>query len=583
MKHTCRDYQEEDIASILKEWEDKRSTLYVAATGLGKTKVMVEVVDRRTPKRAILLAHRSELIWQARDAFLRHGIEVEVEKGELAASTNLFSRSPVVLATVQTLNSGEPERKRMLRFNPMDFDTLLYDESHHSVSKGNKAIVDYFINGNPNLKVLGVTATPDRADEEALGQIFESVASERDILFGVDNGWLVEPEQLMVHIGSLDFSHMKTTAGDLNLGELSEAMESESVVQGVVQPTLEAMFRLQQNVLMTVPIEQWGAYLSEIGSPRRTIVFTVSVKQAEQLSDIFNRVIPGLSQWVCGKTADDARQEIFKDFDTGRCAVLVNCGVTTEGYDNPAVELIVVARPTKSRSIYAQMVGRSTRPLPGIVDLYPTKQERIAAISLSRKPKATVLDLVGNSGKHKLVCLADLLGGEVSDAAIQNASKKAKESKAPVNMRQLLAEEEEKLIEAARQFKLSEEARRAKMVAKVKYTSTKVNPFDAFDIHPARQRGWHQGKELSTKQKEMLMKQGIDPSSMTFAEGSQLIQTFFARWRAKLATLKQCAVLKKHGYNTKNMPMETASKLITALANNGWRRPDLDGIAEGMK
>jgi len=210
MKHVCRDYQEEDVSAIIQQWETVRSTLYSAATGLGKTFVMTEVVERRLPSRTIFLAHRSELIWQARNAFLRRGIECEVEKGELVSGTSFFTRAPVVLATVQTMQSGKENFKRMQRFKPMDFGTLLYDESHHAVSKGNKKIVDYFLQGNPNIKVLGVTATPDRHDEEALGQIFETVAAKRDILFGVDNGWLIEPLQHVVHVGGLSYANIGT-------------------------------------------------------------------------------------------------------------------------------------------------------------------------------------------------------------------------------------------------------------------------------------------------------------------------------------------------------------------------------------
>ena len=588
MKHTARDYQAEDVDAIFRQWEKEkvRSTLYVAATGLGKTFVMTEVVDRMMPKRAILLAHRSELIWQARDAFLRRGIDVDVEKAELCASNNVFSRAPVVVATVQTLSSGEVEKKRMTRFNPKDFGLLLYDESHHSVSPSNKSIVDYFVSGNPDLRVLGVTATPDRADEEALGQIFESVAAERDILFGVENGWLVSPDQMMVHVEGLDFSAMRTTAGDLNGKDLSEAMESETTVQRVVQPTLESMFSLTPNTLSNIDTDEWGSYLSERGSnPRRTIVFTVSVRQAEILSNIFNRVLGGLSDWVEGKTPEDKRKDIFRKFDQGITSILVNCGVTTEGYDNPRVEIIVVARPTKSRSLYAQMIGRGTRVLPKLVDGLPTKEERLLAIANSEKPKMLVLDFVGNSGRHKLINTADILGGQVSDEAIERAAKKAKETKGPVNMRQMLDEEEKRIEQEKELRRQIQEAQKAKLVARVNYTSTKINPFDAFQIHPARDRGWDDVKHLTPKQTAMLLKQGINPDTMSYSQGRQLINEMFRRWSGKLATMKQCSLLKKHyhGLNTHELTMVNASKMIDALAKNGWKRPDFNGVLEGKQ
>ncbi len=582
MRHTCRDYQEEDVEAIIREWLSVRATLYSAATGLGKTFVMTEVVERRLPKRALLLAHRSELIWQARNSFLRRGIECEVEKGELTAGTSIFNRAPVVLATVQTMSSGKENYKRMQRFDPMDFDTLLYDECHHSVSAGNKKIVKYFLDGNPNIKVLGVTATPDRADEEALGQLFETTAAERDILFGVDNGWLVEPLQLMVHVGSIDLSHIGTRCGDLNGEKLAAIMEAEEPAQKVVQATLECQFGLKENALSEIDPKDWGAILLANREPKRTIVFTVSVRQAEMVSNIFNRVIPGISNWLCGKTKDDERTSIFSSFDSGATSTLVNCGVTTEGYDNPFVELISVARPTLSRSLYAQMIGRGTRPLPGIVDGLANRMQRLLAIARSAKPRVTILDFEGNSGKHKLVTTADILGGNVSDEAVKSAKERAKKSEGPVDMRRVLKEEERKILEEMERQRRAEEARKAKLVAKARYSTTTVNPFDVLDLTPAtKSKGWDKGKVLSEAQTNMLLKQGIDPKNMTFTQAKQIINELFRRWKGKLCTMKQSKLLKAHGYETKEMTMDNASQLITQLKANGWRRSDLDGVVEG--
>src|SRR4029079_14035202 len=125
------------------------------------------------------------------------------------------------------------------------------------------------------------------------------------------------------------------------------------------------------------------ASIDIIGSGKRTLVFTVTVKQAEMLSEIFNRHRPGMSDWVCGKTPKDQRHKIFQDFSNGRTQVLVNVGVATEGYDNPAVEVIVQARPTKSRCLYAQIIGRSLRPLAGVVDGPENAEQRKLAIAAS--------------------------------------------------------------------------------------------------------------------------------------------------------------------------------------------------------
>ena len=854
-----RDYQTEDEAKIFAEWESVRSTLLCQATGLGKTVLMVSVALRMLPGRTMFLAHRTELIAQAQQAFQRAGMESEIEKAELSASTNLFGRAPVVLASVQTLLSGPEGFKRMKRFNPMDFSLLLYDECfvagtmvghvpiekirygdevdthrgrgtvthvfkkhatalvqvlfsdgrritctpehpvwtprgfvpaslltprdmvltitpheqmrhlresgekqtvsepgvpvrndatpdqaniretrrgnheipqnkrdaqsgdagacvreaasngmeadrtrrkrarpdnstasigggagvghgnrnqnwsrkramgerlaellqggrwkscaqnsrgdrwkltlcadsesarreerrlsafvrvvgveiiqrgsgsrftelcpdgfvynlevsngntytangvlvhncHHAVAEGNKSIVDYFREGNPNLKILLVTATPDRADEEALGQICETVANERDILWAVDNGWLVPVEQQFVTAGELDFSHVETTAGELNMGQLAAVMEAEAPVQSVVQASLESVCRLPLNSLNDVPVERWPERLALVpeSERRRGIVFTVSVKQAEMLCNIFNRVVPGLAGWVCGKTPDRDRAEVLGRFKDSPMRLLVNVGVATEGYDNPNVDLIIGARPTKSRSLYAQMIGRATRALPGIVDGPHNAKARQAAIAASAKPSMLALDFVGNSGRHKLMTTADVLGGNISDEAVERAVKKAKEDGKTVDMRELLEKSEAELRAEAEARRLAEEGRKAKLVAKVRYVTRAVNPFDAFDLQPARARGWDAGKQLSEKQAAVLLKQGIDPAQMEYGQAKAVLNELFRRWSGKLATIRQCALLKKHGYDTKEMTMKEASAKIDALAKNRWQRP----------
>lgn len=581
MKHSLRDYQAEDAEKIFEEFKTVHSTLYVAATGLGKTRVMVEVAERTLPARTLFLAHRGELITQAVGAFERAGMHCEIEKAEMVASTNLFTRSDVVVASVQTMLSGNEDWTRMKRFNPRDFGLLLYDESHHSVSPGNKKIVDYFTSGNDNLRVLGVTATPDRADEEALGQIFQTVANERDILWGIENGWLVDIDQQMVNVGTLDFSDVRTVAGDLNGADLAAVMEAESNVQSVVMATIEAMFSMPPNALLKVPVRDWPEACKSFGSetPRRTIAFASSVRHAEMMSDILNRVKPGLSSWICGETSKTDRPQIMAAFDSGEIPSICNVGVLTEGYDCPAVELIVNAAPTKSRCRYSQRVGRGTRTLPGVLDGLETADERKAAIAASGKPRCIVIDFAGDSGRHKLMTSADILGGKVSDAAIERAVKKAKEEGAPVRMSELLDKSEEEIQAELLERKRADEARKARLVAKARYTTTSINPFDVFQLQPVRERGWDSGKQLSEKQRAVLLKAGINPDSMPFAQARALLNETFRRWQSKLCSYKQARLLQKHGYETKELTMKDATQLIDRLAANGWKRP-AEGFVE---
>lgn len=553
-----RPYQQVAVDATFKEWEDHDSTLLVMPTGCGKTVVFSEIVRRVQPKRALILAHRGELISQAVKHVENVGLDAEVEMADLYATASFWNQKPVVVSTIQTQIAGNGGHGRMKRFDPGDFGLVICDEAHHFTAKSFVRVLNHY-RQNPELKILGVTATPDRADEEALGQVFQSVAYDYEILDAINDGWLVPIDQQMVTIEGLDFSQIRTTAGDLNGADLAAVMEREKNLHGIV-----------------------SASLGIIGL-RPTLVFAVTVRQAEMYAEIFNRHRIGMAAWVCGKTPKDQRHEIFRKFGSGETQVLVNVGVATEGYDNPRVEVIVQARPTKSRCLYSQMIGRSTRPLPGLVDNFPTAERRRDAIAASPKPSCLVIDFVGNSGRHKLITTADILGGKVSEEAIERAIAKAKQKGTALNMAQALEDEDRALQKQIEEQKRREAARKARIIGKATYSSRTINPFDVFQLEPVRERGWDKNKHLSDKQMSLLRRQGLNPDQMSYAQGRQVISEMFRRWHGNLATLKQCATLQKHGYVTKNITMAEASKLISALAANGWRRPPGEVVSSQQK
>lgn len=519
-----RDYQQRCHDAILEKWRAHTSTLAVLATGTGKTVIFAHVIKSMQPKRALVLAHRKELIYQAKDK-IESAVDLpcEIEMADLIATNNLFHRTPVVIGTVQTLNS----RPRLERFKPTDFGLIVIDESHHATSPIYRKIIDHF-SQNPEIKILGVTATPDRADEEALGQVFESVAFEYDILNAVQDGWLVDVTQQFCCVKSLDFSHVRTTAGDLNGADLNEIMEAEENIQGVCQPALEVIHGLEPHTLDNYPVTDWCRVLEGI-VPRRTIVFTASVVQAEACCNVLNRARRFLSEWVCGATSAKDRIETLLRFSDGRTPVVCNCGVLTEGFDNPGVEVIIMARPTKSRSLYAQMVGRSTRPLPGLVDQLPTQDERIRAIKNSPKPYCRIIDFVGNSGRHKLMTAFDILGGKTSPRMVEDAINRAKKSgTAKMVCRALTNEEVHQKNEqraAAEKRRREVEARKAALIARSKFTNQVVNPFDRRGTQPFMDRNdtWRGKKTLSEKQRRVLVKRGYNPDKLTYDAAVSLI------------------------------------------------------------
>jgi superfamily II DNA or RNA helicase len=542
-----RPYQHESVRRVEAEWKDHRSTLLVLPTGCGKTVVFSEIIRRAFPRRALVLAHREELVFQARDKVrTMTGWRVDVEMGEARAEMAcMFGGPRVVVSTIQTQAAGGDGGGRMSRFDPRLFGVVVIDEAHHAPASSYRKVLNWY-GTNPDLRILGVTATPDRADEEALGQVFESVSFDYEVLDAIQDGWLVPITQQMVHVEGLDFSGCRTTSGDLNGADLAAVMEYEKNLHRVVAPAIE------------------------IAGNRRTLVFCASVDHAERVCEMFNRHKDGMAAWVCGKTDKEERRKILSDFSTGRVQVVCNCGVLTEGFDNPGVEVVVMARPTKSRALYAQMAGRGTRPADEIaheLNDHESPEARRALIEASCKPSCLIVDFVGNSGRHKLMTSADILGGNMSEQVRDMAVAKAREGK-PVRMNEALREAEDE-IEADKQ---REAARRARLTARAKYTAQKIDPFDVFQVHPVAERGWDRGKRLSDAQAAILRKQGIEPDDMPYGQARQLLNELFRRWDAGMCSFGQAKILRKRGLPT-DVTREAAGQMIDEIAKKeGWKQ-----------
>jgi hypothetical protein len=195
---------------------------------------------------------------------------------------------------------------------------------------------------------------------------------------------------------------------------------------------------------------------------------------------------------------------------------------------------------------------------------------RKAAIAASPKPIATVLDFVGNAGRHKLVRAIDILGGKISPKVRELAERQLLASGKPDRVDQLVIELERKEAEEKHR---AEAARKARITGKATYTMRTIDPFRAFDLVAPAARGWDTNKALSEKQRGLLMRNGVDADKLSYTQANQIIQELFRRWNGKFATLRQCNLLKSFGFETRNMSMAEASLKITALKNNGWRRP----------
>jgi superfamily II DNA or RNA helicase len=503
--------------------------------------IFTSVIERWQHGRMIVMAHRDELIGQAKDKIQRFtGIECDVEMGDARADQcGFYQRAPVLVTSVQTMSRP----RRMERFHPEDFGLLIIDEAHHATASTYQAVINYY-RQNPALKVLGVTATPDRADETALGQVFKTVAYEYQIVQAIDDGWLVPIEQQFVQVEGLDLSEIKTTAGDLNQGQLAAVLEQEKVLHGYAWPTIE------------------------LSQGEQTLMFTASVDQAEKMADIFNRHTSGSAEWICGdavKCPMDHRREVLKRFSNGDFQFLVNCGVLLEGYDEPRIKCVAVARPTKSRSLYAQIIGRGTRPLSGLVDGLGDPIARRSAIATSEKPSLLVLDFVGNSGRHKLIHTGNILGGNYPDDVVAEATRAVQGKSTKGERADMLAE-----LRAAEERKREAARKRAQVAVKAKFQSARIDPFALWDILPKREPGWFKGKKPTQKQLDFLAKAGVPTDDLSFCQASQIIDKAIDRRKKNLCTFKQSKLLAKHGFPTE-VTFTEASAIIDRIAKSGWK------------
>ena len=553
--HPLRPYQKDADEGIRARLRENKSTLVVMATGTGKTTIFAHLAHNWPSRdyapelsdRVLVLAHREELLFQARARLASQtGEMVGLEKAEYRSGTER-----IVVASVQTLYS----EARRHQWKPDTFGLVIYDEAHHACSKKNREIVEYF----SAAKVVGFTATPDRADEKAMGAVFESdpPACVYEIDDAIADGWLVPVEVHEIFLGELDLSSCSTTAGDLNQGDLDAAMV-EAAIAHMVKSTVENSDEM------------------------KTLFFTTSVDNASRSAELFQDLRPGSARTVNAKTPMDLRRLILSGFERGDFQYLTNVGIATEGYDCPPVACIAQGRPTKSRSLHAQIVGRGLRPMfPADFDPNTaTAEERRAAIARSAKPVCRVLEFTGNSGRHSLACTVDILGGKYDDDEVAEAKKKVREKP---GLRAGEALEEARNEIAAK--KRNEAARKLLAAAKTNYTKRVFNPFEAnaFDVlHIRRSREDESaerfgGSVATDNQLWRLRRDGVAiPKGLTKTAASKLIATVAKRKEMGLCNFGQAAFIEHHGIPSTRLSFTQAAEMIGAIHAAGEQRPPAD-------
>jgi superfamily II DNA or RNA helicase len=341
-----RPYQESTIQSLLTPPEGVTRSLAVLATGSGKTVIFSAFLNAflKSGQRALVLAHRTELLEQARQklAVVSPTLHVELEANSSRASKKISGWSKnlknidrsVVVASIQSMKG-----KRLAAWAPDTFQVVIIDEAHHSVAAVYVDLLKHFGCMDGKTRLVGVTATPGRTDNVGLGFVYQQIAADYGIRELIKLGWLCPLTARRV-TSMVSLEGIKTSHGDFVASDLERRVDVAN-----------------RNELIISALE-------EHAPGEQTIIFTTGVAHALHVAELARaRGISAAAIW--GDMPKEDRLSTLAAYHAGTVQVLVNFAVLTEGFDAPNTSCIILARPTKSSLIIAQCIGRGTRISPG--------------------------------------------------------------------------------------------------------------------------------------------------------------------------------------------------------------------------
>ncbi|RHZ69918.1 hypothetical protein CDV55_108042 [Aspergillus turcosus] len=344
-----RDYQEECIQSVLKYLDEGHKRLGISlATGAGKTVIFTELIGRIPSRneigdKTLIIVHRRELVEQAAQHCRRAYPDrtVEIEMGNSHAS----GAGDIIVASIQTLTRGN----RLAKFDPKQFKLVLVDEAHHIVASSYREALRHFgvDEASTDSPVLvGVSATFSRQDGLKLGAAIDHIVYHKDYIDMIDDNWLANAVFTTVRSEANLSKVKKDSFGDFAIGSLSKAVNTENVNNTTVR-----------------------AWLANAQDRKSTLVFCVDVAHAKQLTETFRS--HGIdARYITARTPKEVRVEQLRAFRNQEYPVLLNCGLFTEGTDIPNIDCVLLARPTRSRNLLIQMIGRGLRLYPGKEDCH---------------------------------------------------------------------------------------------------------------------------------------------------------------------------------------------------------------------
>lgn len=394
--------QSATLAAVKSEYEAGiRRQVASLATGVGKTVIFSNLYDYMGfTGTMFVLAHRDELIKQAVEKlqFWNPRLKIGIEMGQdYYADVDC----DVVVASVATL--GREGSQRIQRFNKSNVAAVVVDECHHSVSTTYINIFNHFgcFDETSNILLLGVTATTGRGDGQGLSKVYQKVVYQYSMRQAIEDGYLCDVRAFRLKTDT-DISRVKTKSGDFAVGELSNAVNTPKRNQQVVKCWLQK------------------------AKDRQTIAFTADIQHAKDLAAMFNH--HGIKaeavwgddpqrEWKLARHKGPAAMEAYcikhelpvpspEALEDLRLQVLCNCGVLTEGYDDWQVSCVIMARPTKSQTLFVQCIGRGTRLQDGVDNLKRALKEGWALSKID----CLVIDVVDSTSRMSLVTVPSIFG-----------------------------------------------------------------------------------------------------------------------------------------------------------------------------
>lgn len=505
-----RDYQTKAIEQTFDLFgKGSPGVLVVQPTGSGKTVTGTLIAERwisQGPEyRVMICAHERQLVTQfAEEIESILGIRPAIEMADQRVHTGGFVPR-VIVSSRQTLMEDRAGKSRLYKFPHTRYNWLLITDEAHRWKRGLKScrhILDWFAE-NPESRRLGLTATPERGDRVSIGGIFPDVALDYrlyDIWGGpsaVNDGWAVPYRQHFVTPHGVEWKNVRDVAGDFKDEDLEALLAEREVLLTFVKPTVDLV------------------------GDRRTILFSPTAAMARRVAEVLNEYRPTSARSLDGTAANEHRQRIYTDHQTGKFQFLSVCGLCREGYNDPGIAAVAVFRPTKSRSLAEQMKGRGCRPLRGLVDGLPDAAARRAVIAASPKPDCLIIDLVGITGMPPVVSTADILANGLPDEVVERANKNAagkdgadmqdelRQAKAEIEAEQAAAAERQRKRQEKNDFRREqrrkqredadrlEAERRAQLRGDVNYQHTEVEQGSGGSYsrhHEAEEYIWKWGK-----------------------------------------------------------------------------------------